>query len=45
MRTKEDIWANQCDKCGEIEKEGELCHSEEFGGALCHKCQNEEEAQ
>ena len=43
MRAKEDIWSNQCDKCGEIAKEGELWHSEEFGGAICGKCEKDGE--
>lgn len=43
MRTKQDIWQNQCDKCGEIQKEGDLaCADEDYGEweslALCKKC-------
>lgn len=49
MRTREDVITNQCDRCGKIEKEGDLANGYEGteweGLALCGKCQllNEEE--
>ena len=36
MRTAQDINTNQCDKCGKIQREGELTNIE--GEACCNDC-------
>ena len=38
MRTAQDINSNQCEKCGKIQKNGELTNIDEYEMACCNEC-------